>query len=83
MTEEKPETIIWLNRPSDLAEIRIRLGDENMTLCVLTLIDGSQMWMDEDGIPKQLPINSRASKMAMTQIYGSVIILRGSARLTD
>jgi len=38
---------------------------------------GFQLWVDEDGIPKQLPVNGKASGLVGETIYGTAVILEG------
>lgn len=49
---------------------------------MLTLDDGSQMLMDEDGRMKDLPVNDKASLLAGQVIRGNVLVLQGPALWT-
>ena len=62
--------------PSLAEAQRIVGGDVRMVM----LADG-QMLVDEDGLPKELPVNVEASALAGQMIVGNVIVLRGSAAL--
>ena len=46
----------------------------------LTLPDGSQMLVNEEGLLKGMPVNRTASLIAGMNIVGPVLILRGKAR---
>jgi len=50
------------------------------TVELLTLADGRQVFCDEDGLSKQLPINGRASIVIGGAIFGRVVVLSGKAR---
>lgn len=47
---------------------------------LITLVDGRQMLMNEEGIHKGMPLNMEASDIAQRHIVGNVIILSGKAR---
>jgi hypothetical protein len=40
----------------------------------------SQMFCDEEGLLKELPVNKEASELAQQTIVGNVIVLSGGAR---
>jgi hypothetical protein len=40
----------------------------------------SQMFVDEEGLLKELPVNKEASELAQQTIVGNVIVLSGGAR---
>lgn len=48
---------------------------------LVTLMDGSQMLVNEEGLIQGLPHNQQASQMAMREIVGNALILRGDARM--
>ncbi len=69
------------DKPPTLEEAQAAVGGN---VQMLTLENGDQMLMDEDGRLKKLPINVSATKRAKEygNVVGSVLILVGPARWT-
>jgi hypothetical protein len=74
-----PKTTILSNKPPTLEEAQ---GLVDGYVQMLTLRDGSQMLVNEDGIALNLEVNQSASERAehFGPILGNVLILRGKAR---
>ena len=53
------------------------------TVELITLGDGRQIFCDEDGLSKELPINGRASIVVGGAIFGKVVVLSDDARWTE
>lgn len=43
-------------------------------------IKGGELYVDEDGIAKELPLNARASQLAGTTLRGDALVLMRKAR---
>lgn len=77
-----PTTQRISDRPPTLSQAQKAVGG---FIQMLTLRDGSQMLMDEDGRSKNLPPNLEATMLAEQYgpVVGSVLILSGPARWLD
>lgn len=49
---------------------------------VVPLRDGSQLIVNEEGLMKELPHNQQASELAMRDIVGNALVLKGKGKLT-
>lgn len=79
MTTTIPTTHFLSDKRPSLEEAQKLVGGY---VQMITLTNGSQMLVDEDGISKNLPFNLYASVQAgdYAPIYGDVLILSGVAR---
>lgn len=77
MSETKIKTIA--DKAPTLEECQKFVGG---LIAIVPLMDGSQMIVNEDGLPLDLPFNDKASQMAGQHLVGDVLVLRGDARLT-
>jgi hypothetical protein len=47
---------------------------------LVTLANGDQLLVDEEGLLKQLPVNFEASELAGVALVGDALLLQGGAR---
>lgn len=73
---EKPQTISPKNgHKFELEEVWSLIGGY---VIVRNLGHGAVMLMDEDGEPKELPLNTQASRIAGFPVVGTAIVCRKS-----
>ena len=63
--------------PPTLEEAQSVVGG---TVELITLVGGSQLLCNEEGLIRNLPVNLKASSIAGQSIVGNVLILSGKAR---
>lgn len=77
---EQPEYREISNKKPTLEQMQKMVGG---TVELITLADGRQVFCDEDGLSKELPINGRASIVVGGAIFGKVVVLSDEARWTE
>lgn len=68
---------ILCNKPPTHAQAERIVGGK---VQLLYTRDGLQMLVDEDGVPKHLPVNVPASIMLGRNVVGNVLVLAGAAK---
>ena len=76
----EPKTTFIKDKEPSLEKMQEMVGGY---IEMMTLVDGSQMIMNEEGNLRDLPENVQASEIAMRRIVGDVLILQGSARMSN
>ena len=73
--KKKPKTIFFFDKEPALKTIQEIV---NGYITILYLGDGRTMYVNEDGILLNLPINKKASKMVGFEVFGKAIVINNN-----